>query len=369
MAGLQEGRPEEEILQILKNLLLEDLILIGEVVDALGKVPDPRIGRILQQLHDGSSDKKLRKGIRKSLYRLKSKGVFIEEVSSSQEKPVFKPLPAEPPRGWMGPFDFFGHRFLILVVSHPGRGMSVLQGVISDTKGILNFKGWEMPRKRFKEFFEEVREKNLFPLVEIDPAYLCFLLSQAYRLSHDRGSLLPQDYLLWKKEIDALQQDYDRNPVYSLLEMDDVEGDDRLLEKSGDLLKMDLFSDWGVEESEIQPYAEEVWEAEESKLILNRAQKEARFREIYQRALSELFPEQRRSLYCKRMEEMAFYLLKLGKEDEARMSLAVAIDLKKPPITIRPNPFLFQLVVRSIQTLLQEAYKERREAFSLIQKP
>ena len=69
------------------------------------------------------------------------------------------------------------------------------------------------------------------------------------------------------------------------------------------------------------------------------------------------------------MEEMAYYLLKLGKEEEAKISLAVAMDLKKPLNVIRPNPFLFHLVVKSIFILLKEASERKAKEPSFILKP
>ena len=85
--------------------------------------------------------------------------------------------------------------------------------------------------------------------------------------------------------------------------------------------------------------------------------------------MSELFTGERRLLYRRRLEEMAYVLFKLGKEEEARVSLAVAIDLEKPVNPIQPNPFLFQLVVKSIFTLLAEAYEKKVKEPSLIVKP
>ena len=66
---------------------------------------------------------------------------------------------------------------------------------------------------------------------------------------------------------------------------------------------------------------------------------------------------------------MAYVLFKLGREEEARISLAVAIDLEKPVNPIQPNLFLFQLVVKSIFTLLAEAYEKKVKDPSLIVKP
>jgi hypothetical protein len=66
---------------------------------------------------------------------------------------------------------------------------------------------------------------------------------------------------------------------------------------------------------------------------------------------------------------MAYVLFKLGREEEARLSLAVALDLEKPLNLIQPNPFLLQLVVISIFYLLAEVDEERAKEPSLIIEP
>ena len=257
----------------------------------------------------------------------------------------------------------------MLIVPHTGRGVTVMQGILSDTEGLIDFSGWEMSRKKFKDFFEEVQKGSPFPLIEMEPSYVGWLFVQAGQQNLDQGSTPPQDFRQLKKEIEKIKKDYEKAPIYSWIEKDEVEEDSRFIEKAGDLFKMDLFLSWRMDEEEIRPYADEVREAEESKLILNQAQKEARFQEIYQRGLLELFPEEKRLLYSRRMEEMAYYLLKLGKEEEAKISLAVAMDLKKPLNVIRPNPFLFHLVVKSIFILLKEASERKAKEPSFILKP
>jgi hypothetical protein len=244
-----------------------------------------------------------------------------------------------------------------------------MQGVISDTEGIIDFSGEEMARKRFRGFFEEVREKSPFPLVEMEPSYVGFLFFQAYQLTLEKKRTLLQGYLSLKNEIEGVKKDYKRPLIYSLLQTDEIAGDDRILRRGGELFKADVISSWRIEEDQIRPYADEVWQAEESKIVLNQTQKEARFQGIYQKALTELFKSERRFLYKRRLEEMAYIFFKLGKQEEARISLAVAIDLEKPMNPIQPNPFLFQLVVRSIFTLLKESYEQKAKEPSLIVKP
>ena len=366
---IQREKSEEEIFQNLLPYFGKDPEFDGQVAEHLATLPHVKVAVLLQRMLQVSDKKKVQKIIRRTLYRLKNKGIGIEEVSPKKGESILRPLQAEPPKGFGGGFDFMGHRFLLLVIPHTGRGWRVMQGVTSDTKGLIEFSGEEMTRKGFKAFFEEIQGKSSFPLVEMEPSYVGFLFAQAYQLTLEKKGTLPQDFLSLKSEIEGIKKEYDKPLIYLYLQAEELAEDDRVLRRSGDLLKADLFQSWRIEEELIRPYADEVWEAEESKIVLNQAQKEVRFQAIYQKALSELFSGEKRILYKRRLEEMAYLLFKLGKEEEARVSLAAALDLGKPLNLIQFNPFLFQLVIKSIFTLLAEAYEKKVKEPSLIVKP
>ena len=368
-ADLQDGNSDEEIFQSILHLFGKDPETDRQVVELLAGIRHVKIANVLHRMLQVSKEKKVRKIIKRSLYRLKSKGIAVEEVLPEKKSSILRPLQTESPKGFGGGYDFLGQRFLLLVIPHTGRGWTVMQGVISDTQGLIDFSGEEMTRKGFRGFFEEVQEKSPFPFVEMEPSYVGFLFFQAYQLSLEKKRALPQGYLRLKNEIEGVKKDYKRPLVYSLLQADEIAGDDRILRRGGELLKADVINTWRIEEEEIRPYANEVWEAEESKIVLTQPQKEARFQGIYQKALSELFMDEKRFLYKRRLEETAYIFFKLGREEEARISLAVAIDLEKPVNPIQPNPFLFQLVIKSIFTLLKEAYEKKVKEPSLIVKP
>lgn len=335
----------------------------------MATIPHEKIAKVLQRMLEVSKDKKVRKIIKRSLYRLRTKGILLEEVSPDRGGSILQPLKMEPKKGFGSAVDFLGQRLLMLVIPHTGRGWIVMQGVVSDTRGLVDFSGEEMNRKGFRRFFEDIEEKTPFPLVEMEPSYVGFLLDLAYRLTVEKRGTPSQDYLRLKSEIEAVKKKYEQPLAYSYLPSEEIAGDDRLLIRAADLLKSDLLSGWRIEEDQIRPYADAVWETEGSKIILNQTQKEARFQEIYMKALSELFGEEKRSLYKRRLEEMAYVFLKLEREEEAKLSLSCAIDLEKPVNPIQPSPFLFQLVIKSIFTLLAEAYEKKAKEPSLIVKP
>jgi hypothetical protein len=366
---LQNGKSDEEIFQTTLHLFGRDPETDLQVVELLATIPQVKIAHVLHRMLQVSKEKKIRKIIKRSLYRLKSRGITIEEVLPEKRISILRPLQTESAKGFGGGFDFLGQRFLLLVIPHTGRGWTVMQGVISDTQGLIDFSGEEMARKGFKGFFEEVQEKSAFLLVEMEPSYVGFLFSRAHQLTLEKKRLLPQGYLRFKSEIEGVKKDYERPLIYTLLQTDEIARDERILERGGELFNADVISSWRIEGDQIRPYADEVWEAEESKIVLTQTQKEARFQGIYQKALTDLFTTERRFLYQRRLEEMAYIFLKMGKEEEARISLAVAIDLEKPVNPIQPNPFLFQLVIKSIFILLKEAYEKKMKEPSLIVKP
>jgi hypothetical protein len=366
---ITDGKSEEEIFQSLRPLLEKDPEASKRLAELMVTIPGQMAGRLLHRMFEITQDKKVRKIIKRSLYRLKSKGIAVEEILSDKEKPVLRPLQAEPKEGFASGIDSLGQRLLWLILPHPGRGLTVMHGIVSDQDGIVDFSRDDMTRKGFRSFFEEVQEKNPFAFVDMEPSYVAFLFTQAYQLNFAKNESLPENYLRAKSEIEGIKKNYDKPLIYSHLQVDDTAGDDRMLRKGADLLKADVYSSWSIEEEQIRPYADEVWEAEESKIVLNQAQKEARFQMIYLKALTDLFPEEKRFLYRRRLEEMSYVLLKLGKDEEAKISLSVAMDLEKPLNPIQPNPFLFQLVIQSIFGLLAEAYEKKSKEISLIAKP
>jgi len=365
---MADGKSEEEIFQYLRPLLEKDPEASKRVAELMATIPGQITGRLLHRMFEVTQDKKVRKIIKRSLYRLRSKGIAVEEILSDKEKPVLRPLQAERKEGFASGIDSLGQRILWLILPHPGRGLTVMHGIVSDQDGIVDFSRDETTRKGFRSFFEEVQEKNPFPFVDMEPSYVAFLFTQLYQLNLKKGSS-SQDYLRAKSEIEDAKKDYVKPLIYSRLQADDIAGDDRMLKKGADLLKADVYSSWRIEEEQIRPYADDVWEAEESKIVLNQAQKEARFQTIYLKALTDLFTEEKKSLYRRRLEEMAYVLLKLGKDEEAKISLSVALDLENPLNPIQPNPFLFQLVIKSIFALLAEAYEKKSKEVSLIAKP
>lgn len=365
---IQEGKTVEEIFPILASLG-EDIAAIKEIAERLSTLPDTKTSQLLRRMFEVYPDKGVRKIIKRSLYRLKSKGVKVEEDFFDKKGTILKPLQVEPPLGFGGGIDSYGDRYLFLSIHRPGRGWRVFQGVTNEREGLVEFFSTEMTKKEMAGYLDEVRNNSPTPIIEMEASYVAFLLDEAYQLSLVRGRDVPQEYPPVKGEIEKVKKRYEKPLIYSIIKEEEIEGNEFLLDRAKNLFHIDFFSSWRLDEEEIKPYVEEVREAEQSRLILTPSQKEARFQEIFSKALTNLFPEDKRSLYRRRMEEMAYLLYQMGKEEEAKFSLAVALDLKKDPNLLNPNPFLYQLVTRSIFALLSEMEERSSKEPSFIIKP
>jgi len=71
-------------------------------------------------------------------------------------------------------------------------------------------------------------------------------------------------------------------------------------------------------------------------------------------------------LWKRRLEETAYILWKRGKEHEARMAVSAAVDLTTPFSPIEPNPFCWNLLLKSLYGLLEtergEQVKEKKSS-------
>jgi hypothetical protein len=340
------------------------------IAESLARVPSRASATILKRMKASCRGKPLLKAIKKSLYRLKQKGISIEDTGEKERgASVIRPLLSSQPEGFVSGIDYLGNRLIILAIPRIPRGLHTLQALVSDIEGLLNFHRDEMTRKAFHAFLGNLRERVRLPIVEIPPAYGSFLLEEAHALTEKREKTPPQDFLTARREISDIENDIHGPLIYQFLDQDEIRGNDRFLADSRDLLGKEDIINWVLEPEEVEPYVKAVKEAEQSQIALNPTQKEEWLQVIYGRALGELFPAERRLLYKRRLEEMAYVLFKLDRSDEAKRCLAAALDLEKEISSFRPPPFLLQLVITSIYRVMAEKYEKEKKGPSLIIKP
>jgi len=366
-AQSQKATPEELLLMVSSYLDKEPFLTIP-LIEALVRVSNAETAQLLTGMLAGAEEKWVAKSIKRTLYKLRQRGVRWEEKPSKGEPVLRPPKPAEP-EGYLGTIDSTGNRIIVIAKPQPLRGLLVVISIVNDLEGIQEFNLKEFSKKGFSEFVKGSLSSVDFPIVDTPGAYCIHLLREASSLSRRISKPLPRGYHEAQNEFKDSAWDDPSPIIYQFIKEDEVKDRVHLSKESSRLHEIMPFSAWFLPGQELQGYVSSITEAQESKIVLTPEQKDERINGIHMKALHEIFPDNRRLLWKRRLEEMAYILLKTGKEEEARLAVSAAIDLKNPFSSIDPNPFIWNLLLKSLYILIEGDYEEEEKETSLIVPP
>jgi len=354
------GVPLDEVQKKVSSSVKEEPHLTIHLIEALTRIPQLTTAQLLTAMMAESNEKEVVKVIKRSLYKLRQKGIMWEG-KTADKKPAFSPPKPAEPEGYLSAIDSTGSRIIILGRSIPMRGLLAVFSILSDQEGIQQFTVTQFSKKEFREFLKSSNSSADFPAVEAPSAYCLHLLKEAAALSRSLSKPLPQGYSEVERGFSDVTWDEPAPLIYQFIREDEVKDLPHLLKDSAGLHEIMPFAAWHLGEQEIGKYAAQITEVEQSRIVLRLDQKEARIDAIYRDALQEVFPEEKRLLWKRRLEETAYILLRTGKDREAKAALSAAVDLKKPLSRIEPNPFIWHLLLKSIKILLESDQEEEEE--------
>ena len=365
-AQIRDIKPQE-ILQRISSYLQHEASLAIPLIDGLAELPSSQTALLLEEMQAVLKDKRILKAIRKGLYRLRQKGVEWER-KASPEKPILRLSQPGAPEGYVGAMDPQGSRVVIIARPRAHGGARVYFSIVSDVDGIQRLEITDLTNKGLREFVNESLASDEFPVVEAPAGYCAHVLREAAEQSRSVSKSVPKRYEDVEKGLSDVQWDGPVPLIYQHIQEEAVKDKPRLLKESAALHRMAPFSSWFLYPEAVRKYAEDIKEAEASHIVLTPQQKDARLNSLYKEALHELFPEAQRLLWKRRLEEMAYILWKMGKQREASMAVSAAVDLKTPFSTITPNPFAWNLLLKSLYALMERerGSKERGEGSSRI---
>ncbi len=358
-AQAQKVKPKE-ILQRISSYIKKEPALTIPLIEGLAKIPTSQTAQLLEKMIATAQEKGTIKSIKRSLYRLRQKGVRWEE-EITQDKPVLRPPQLGEPQGYVGAMDSTGSMMVVVTRSRPLGGVQAYFSIVNDLEGIQSFELNNLTKKGFKEFVDGALSSVEFPVAEAPGGYCLHLLKEASEISQRLAKPLPMGFQDAQRDMQDVKWEGPIPIIYQFIKEETVKDQVRLLKESGDLHKINPFSSWFLNPDEVQKYTEAIRKAEDSHIVLTPQQKDARLSSIYMEALQELFSEKKRSLWKRRLEEVAYILWKTGKGQEARRALSAATDLKTPFNPIEPNPFIWNLMLKSIYVQMEPYYEEREK--------
>ncbi len=330
--GVHEGAlpPSTPVLQVISTLQP----LIGRdpacdllIAEWLGRLADLAAAGALVRWEAETADKDLKREIRRSLFRLQQKGVTAARVEEPRET-FSLGAPAAGPEGYLGAIDGDGSRMAWLM-KRDASGVMVLFTVINDREGMISVDAGTLPRARLAEVLKEMGASSPGAPVKVPFAYADALMHEAFRTRSPRPGNVKADYLLARADITGdPPAGAPPCPIRQILAPEAADPD--RLAQSADLFRQKEFRSWVLPPEIARVHVQALVNAGSSNLVVSREASAERVVAIMDAALDDLVASPMRSLYSRRLDEMA-YLYHLKKDaGAARLCFAVARALESP---------------------------------------
>ena len=321
----------------------------AHLIAALGALSHPAIPPLLAALFGQARDKIRRKALKKTLHRLKTRGVaFSDDLLPKEEVSFGAPRPGAA-AVFVSPIFGIGESYVILEAPPEILGGNFLVARVSDQEGFKECVLLSLKRQQQAEVWGRFREQGLDQWFSPPPAYAVRLLEEAY--THKAGSGAAQYGALREKIFRhwgpaSAAPDLDQElPAPSPGEMP------RLLEHCRTLALDPLFLAFLPGPEEIAPWLAKLKEVEDSPLVLSDQQKQVRIDGVLDEATRALYPLETRADWGRRLLTTAYYLHLSGREEDSRAARAAAADLADPNRSALDgeNAFLKSLVQYAVR--------------------
>ena len=330
---------------------LKDQIASPQIAQALvARLPTdgPEIVDLILAIRKAFDQKMVQKAIRKSIFRLKQKGIPVQELESEKDTPLLlNKIERDDPSSYLGPPDGFGNRGIFIVLPQIPKDMDIGLGVVNDEEGIVQFFYGRYPNKKMKEvkdfFFSQFNT-----MVEVSLPHAATILENSYGQNKDGLNESSKSYLKlrpWIRENVTLME---QPIIYDAIPRESISKSIFTRSQRDKFFGHKFMESWIIKPEMIKPLVEEIDEAEKSPIHVSGEQKKARINEIKEKGLEQIYPESKCLILKQRLEEMAYILLKSGEEDYARLSLAAALTLAESDAFLGLNPVLETILDRSL---------------------
>ena len=338
----------------------------------LGRIPDRAAAEALVSVEASAQAKELKREARRALYKLAQKGISVSRPGG-EDMPTQETVIRLGPEieGYLSGIDGAGVRMGWLVKPQAGGGLVLLEGLVSDREGLLQVGGLRVRRRELRAMMEESKEEHRIQMVPAPWEYVDQLLYEGFEKAKAAERKGLEEFTSWRSIFTLGKPKLVGHPIYRLLDRETIRtGAWRSLSQK--LLEEPEFQSWVLEREWVEPYLKRVEDAQESRLVLNEAQKEERIAAIVRTAVEEIFSGNHGQLYQRRLEDMALYLAATKRAGEARLALAVALAVEEGDwggLGALDITFLTRLAQKSLAFYLSQAKTMAAEEPSLIVKP
>ena len=361
-AGFDPSAPPPNALAKLRELRTNSAIPPTAIARALGNIADDAAAALLAEM-EGAAAGPLRREIRRSLFKLHQRGIE-PPVEPAQSAP--RPAPAADASNLsalLSPVDAEGARIVWITKPRTQGGMVRLWGITSEDEGLVGAIAGNITRRELRQEREEMERRSGMRLVDADWRLADFLLCEAYRHTPEARRGKVGNFLTLRAELITSPPPTDfQHPIYSELAAEASK------DPSPDLLKEPALVEWKFAGGLVAPYVEELNRANESTIVLNQMQQQDRVAQIVERAITDLLSTENGVRIRRRFEDIAYYLLKNGKREEAGWAAAAAAKILEGA-ELKRVPFFVGFIRMQLGSVVAEEQQRAHEEPRLIVTP
>jgi hypothetical protein len=334
---------------------------------SLGKIFDPAAVEALGEIDRQTTDKDLKKEIKRSRFKLAQKGLVAPQAADTKPAAIFERV--SDVEASMSAVDGSGGRLIWITKPQPNHGLQVIQAMLHDREGLLRFGGMHVRRKELRKMADEIKQQHGISMISIPWEFADQIVYEGYERAKARGQSGLENFHEVRSIIATGKPKEQAHPIYRRLDVDQArEGAWRELSRR--LLDEPELRYWILTDDWLQAILPQLEEAQTSRLVLNPLQKEERFNAIVREAVKTLCSGENGQAFKRRMEDIALYFLETNRADAAKLALAVALQVGEADPGLLDISFLTGLVQKSFAFFMsQEKAKREEEQSSLIIKP
>lgn len=368
--GLETESPDAALVEPLLQRFGSGPDVSLAVVHVLGRIRDAASVAALRGLEERAGSKEVRREIRRSLFRLAQGGLASAESRGAEahgDRPNFSLAPEI--EGYLASVTGGGDRLVILARPEPGGGLLVMNAAVNDRLGLGHLEGVVALRRDFRRMMEGVKNEHGVSVNPVPWEYADWLMHEAYRKTEGPPGEGMADYPVLRSRLSPAKAAPRAHPVFDLVDADGI-GSAAPSEVSEKILEDSELRTWFIEKDLVDPWLARVEDTEQSRIVLNPAQQQERFRSIVRDAVEGIFLDPDLGpVFAGRLEDAALHMHVAGREEHARGALAMALAIRRRDLGSLGAPLLEALVVRSLG--LHKAWEEEADEAepSLIVKP
>jgi hypothetical protein len=339
-AGLDSSLRPSEALAKIQALRGTSGISDLAIARVLGGIADSAAVAMLLEMETGASGP-LRREIRRSLFRLGQHGFRApERVAGDAPAEKATTTTASALTAMLSPIDNEGARIVWIIKPRMQGGVLRLWALVSDAEGLVGAQNTGLSRRELKSEREELQRRAQMKLVEADWRLADFILCEAYRNTPAARRGIVGNFLAIRAELIGTPPPAEiDHPIYTELAAESA------AEPSLELLKEPEMLEWRLPDASIKPYVEEIGKVGESLIVVSPMHQQERINAIIERAASELLAADSGMRMRRRLEDMAYYMMREGRRTQAGWAAGAAAKLRDGA-DLSHDP-LFQAFIRT----------------------